>query len=142
METVENAERCIKYLDRSVLQGRLVTVEKAKRKRGRTPNPGRYQGLRDKRGGLLCYFMPGPLDLNNLHFGCTIEFAIANFWIRAYYNALFEWIHISCEPWLTKMQDVIVIMTLDDSEVIHLVGFKTEILIPGTAEEHHALDTV
>ncbi|KAM1128265.1 hypothetical protein ACFX13_038913 [Malus domestica] len=49
METVEDAERCIKYLDRSVLEGRLVTVEKAKRKRGRTPTPGRYQGLRDKR---------------------------------------------------------------------------------------------
>ncbi|XP_062029996.1 serine/arginine-rich splicing factor SR45a-like isoform X1 [Rosa rugosa] len=49
METVEDAERCIKYLNRSVLEGRLVTVEKAKRKRGRTPTPGRYQGLRDKR---------------------------------------------------------------------------------------------
>ncbi|KAL6280427.1 hypothetical protein ACE6H2_017308 [Prunus campanulata] len=49
METVEDAERCVKYLNRSVLEGRLVTVEKAKRKRGRTPTPGRYQGLRDKR---------------------------------------------------------------------------------------------
>ena len=28
METVEGAERCIKYLNRSVLEGRLVTVEK------------------------------------------------------------------------------------------------------------------
>ncbi|GMY30367.1 serine/arginine-rich splicing factor SR45a-like [Fagus crenata] len=52
METTEDAERCIKYLNRSVLEGRLITVEKAKRKRGRTPTPGRYQGLRDnKRGG-------------------------------------------------------------------------------------------
>ncbi|KAL7167578.1 hypothetical protein ACSBR2_038107 [Camellia fascicularis] len=50
METVEDAERCIKYLNHSVLEGRLITVEKAKRKRGRTPTPGRYQGLRDKRG--------------------------------------------------------------------------------------------
>ncbi|KAL4384205.1 hypothetical protein GQ457_15G009300 [Hibiscus cannabinus] len=50
METVEGAERCIKYLNRSVLEGRLITVEKAKRSRGRTPTPGRYQGLRDKRG--------------------------------------------------------------------------------------------
>ncbi|CAL5442591.1 unnamed protein product [Camellia sinensis] len=49
METVEDAERCIKYLNHSVLEGRLITVEKAKRKRGRTPTPGRYQGLRDKR---------------------------------------------------------------------------------------------
>ncbi|KAL5552027.1 hypothetical protein UlMin_002203 [Ulmus minor] len=50
METVDGAERCIKNLNRAVLEGRLVTVEKAKRKRGRTPTPGRYQGLRDKRG--------------------------------------------------------------------------------------------
>ncbi|KAH7513903.1 serine/arginine-rich splicing factor SR45a [Ziziphus jujuba] len=50
METTEDAERCIKYLNRSVLEGRLVTVEKAKRKRGRTPTPGRYHGLRDRRG--------------------------------------------------------------------------------------------
>ncbi|KAI3453732.1 hypothetical protein Pfo_010395 [Paulownia fortunei] len=50
METTEGAERCIKYLNRSVLEGRLITVEKAKRSRGRTPTPGRYQGLRDKRG--------------------------------------------------------------------------------------------
>lgn len=28
METVEDAERCVKYLNRSVLEGRLVTVEK------------------------------------------------------------------------------------------------------------------
>ncbi|XP_011022643.1 PREDICTED: serine/arginine-rich splicing factor SR45a-like [Populus euphratica] len=50
METVEDANRCVKYLNRSVLEGRVVTVEKARRKRGRTPTPGRYQGLRDKRG--------------------------------------------------------------------------------------------
>ncbi|MFQ6637906.1 hypothetical protein Gotur_012526 [Gossypium turneri] len=30
METVEGAERCIKYLNRSVLEGRLITVEKDK----------------------------------------------------------------------------------------------------------------
>ncbi|XP_021283024.1 serine/arginine-rich splicing factor SR45a-like [Herrania umbratica] len=50
METVEGADRCIKYLNRSVLEGRLITVEKAKRSRGRTPTPGRYHGLRDRRG--------------------------------------------------------------------------------------------
>ncbi|XP_038690446.1 serine/arginine-rich splicing factor SR45a-like isoform X1 [Tripterygium wilfordii] len=50
METVKEADRCIKYLNRSVLEGRLVTVEKAKRKRGRTPTPGKYYGARDKRG--------------------------------------------------------------------------------------------
>ncbi|KAK9276560.1 hypothetical protein L1049_006095 [Liquidambar formosana] len=50
METVEDADRCIKYLNRSVFEGRLITVEKAKRKRGRTPTPGRYHGLRDRQG--------------------------------------------------------------------------------------------
>ncbi|XP_042476077.1 serine/arginine-rich splicing factor SR45a-like isoform X1 [Macadamia integrifolia] len=50
METVEDADRCIKHLNRSVLEGRLITVQKAKRKRGRTPTPGRYHGLKDKRG--------------------------------------------------------------------------------------------
>ncbi|CAL1400989.1 unnamed protein product [Linum trigynum] len=55
METTEAAERCIKYLNRSVLEGRLVTVEKAKRSRGRTPTPGRYQGLRERRG--TCSFI-------------------------------------------------------------------------------------
>ncbi|XP_015571813.1 serine/arginine-rich splicing factor SR45a isoform X2 [Ricinus communis] len=28
METLEDAERCVKYLNRSVLEGRLITVEK------------------------------------------------------------------------------------------------------------------
>ncbi|KAF5460646.1 hypothetical protein F2P56_020502 [Juglans regia] len=51
METNEGAGRCIKYLNRSVFEGRLITVEKAKRKRGRTPTPGRYHGLRDNRRG-------------------------------------------------------------------------------------------
>ncbi|OAY75790.1 Serine/arginine-rich splicing factor SR45a [Ananas comosus] len=49
METVEDAKRCIKYLHRTVLEGRLISVEKAKRKRGRTPTPGKYCGLRDAR---------------------------------------------------------------------------------------------
>ncbi|XP_042429972.1 serine/arginine-rich splicing factor SR45a-like isoform X2 [Zingiber officinale] len=45
MSTIKEADRCIKYLDRSVLEGRVITVEKAKRRRGRTPTPGRYLGL-------------------------------------------------------------------------------------------------
>ncbi|XP_020112474.1 serine/arginine-rich splicing factor SR45a-like isoform X1 [Ananas comosus] len=48
METVEDAKRCIKYLHRTVLEGRLISVEKAKRKRGRTPTPGKYCGLRGR----------------------------------------------------------------------------------------------
>ncbi|GAB4834438.1 hypothetical protein Ancab_032694 [Ancistrocladus abbreviatus] len=51
MESNEDADRCVKYLNRSVLEGRLITVEKAKRSRGRTPTPGKYQGTRDRRGG-------------------------------------------------------------------------------------------
>ncbi|KAL6545261.1 hypothetical protein OROGR_009135 [Orobanche gracilis] len=50
MSSVEEAERCIKYLDRSVLEGRVIMVEKAKRRRGRTPTPGRYLGLREVGG--------------------------------------------------------------------------------------------
>lgn len=30
MSTVEEADHCIKYLDRSVLEGRVITVEKVK----------------------------------------------------------------------------------------------------------------
>ena len=30
MSNVEEADRCIKYLDRSVLEGRVITVEKVK----------------------------------------------------------------------------------------------------------------
>ncbi|XP_073037751.1 uncharacterized protein [Primulina eburnea] len=46
MSTVGDADRCVKYLDRSVLQGRVISVEKARRRRGRTPTPGRYLGPR------------------------------------------------------------------------------------------------
>ncbi|XP_062085112.1 serine/arginine-rich splicing factor SR45a isoform X2 [Humulus lupulus] len=46
MSKLEEADRCIKYLNRSVLEGRVITVEKARRRRGRTPTPGRYLGLR------------------------------------------------------------------------------------------------
>ncbi|KAL1541090.1 serine/arginine-rich splicing factor SR45a-like [Salvia divinorum] len=46
MSSLKEAERCIKYLDGSVLEGRVVSVEKARRRRGRTPTPGRYLGLK------------------------------------------------------------------------------------------------
>ncbi|KAJ4978492.1 hypothetical protein NE237_009272 [Protea cynaroides] len=46
MATVGDANRCIKYLNRSVLEGRVITVEKARRRRGRTPTPGKYLGVR------------------------------------------------------------------------------------------------
>ncbi|OVA17684.1 RNA recognition motif domain [Macleaya cordata] len=44
MSSVEEADRCLKYLDRSVLEGRVITVEKARRRRGRTLTPGKYLG--------------------------------------------------------------------------------------------------
>ncbi|CAI8596826.1 unnamed protein product [Vicia faba] len=50
MDTLEEADRCVKYLDRSVLEGRVIMVEKARRRRGRTPTPGKYLGLRTTRG--------------------------------------------------------------------------------------------
>ncbi|KAI7752892.1 hypothetical protein M8C21_000051 [Ambrosia artemisiifolia] len=46
MSSIKEAESCIKHLDGSVLDGRVITVEKARRRRGRTPTPGRYLGLR------------------------------------------------------------------------------------------------
>ncbi|KAH9311073.1 hypothetical protein KI387_026108, partial [Taxus chinensis] len=48
MSTLEDAERCVKYLNRSTLEGRIITVEKAKRKRARTPTPGSYLGVRGR----------------------------------------------------------------------------------------------
>ncbi|XP_066395810.1 serine/arginine-rich splicing factor SR45a isoform X2 [Miscanthus floridulus] len=50
MATVKEADCCIKYLDRSVLEGRVISVEKAKRRRGRTPTPGKYLGTKSSRG--------------------------------------------------------------------------------------------
>ncbi|XP_074263886.1 putative RNA-binding protein C25G10.01 [Silene latifolia] len=45
MDCLEDADRCIKYLNQSVLEGRYITVEKSRRKRPRTPTPGHYLGL-------------------------------------------------------------------------------------------------
>ncbi|CAH8344357.1 unnamed protein product [Eruca vesicaria subsp. sativa] len=49
MDTVKDAERCIKYLNQSVLEGRYITVERSRRKRPRTPTPGHYLGLKSSR---------------------------------------------------------------------------------------------
>jgi len=49
MDTVEDAERCIKYLNGSEMQGRNITVEKSRRGRPRTPTPGSYLGHRYER---------------------------------------------------------------------------------------------
>ncbi|CAJ2646679.1 serine/arginine-rich splicing factor SR45a [Trifolium pratense] len=49
MDSVEDANRCIKYLNQSVLEGRYITVERSKRKRPRTPTPGHYLGLKNTR---------------------------------------------------------------------------------------------
>ncbi|GAB2300423.1 hypothetical protein Dimus_034466 [Dionaea muscipula] len=45
MNSLEDADRCVKHLDRSILEGRSITVEKSRRKRPRTPTPGHYLGL-------------------------------------------------------------------------------------------------
>ncbi|XP_028549509.1 serine/arginine-rich splicing factor SR45a isoform X2 [Dendrobium catenatum] len=98
METVEDANRCIKYLNRSVLEGRLMVVEKyeppscrhehrinisvtnsnptileriAKRRRGRTPTPGKYRGARERSGARERRGAPWN-SLNFYNFGCTI----------------------------------------------------------------------
>ncbi|XP_072995657.1 uncharacterized RNA-binding protein C25G10.01-like [Typha latifolia] len=49
MDTVEDAERCIKYLNQSVLEGRHITVERSRRGRPRTPTPGNYLGMKSTR---------------------------------------------------------------------------------------------
>ncbi|XP_057449230.1 serine/arginine-rich splicing factor SR45a [Lotus japonicus] len=49
MDTVEDANRCVKYLNQSVLEGRYITVERSRRKRPRTPTPGHYLGLKSTR---------------------------------------------------------------------------------------------
>ncbi|XP_065855482.1 serine/arginine-rich splicing factor SR45a [Euphorbia lathyris] len=49
MDNVDDANRCVKYLNQSVLEGRYITVEKSRRKRARTPTPGHYLGLKSNR---------------------------------------------------------------------------------------------
>lgn len=49
MDNAEDANRCIKYLNQSVLEGRYITVERSRRKRPRTPTPGHYLGLKSAR---------------------------------------------------------------------------------------------
>ncbi|KAA3457574.1 serine/arginine-rich splicing factor SR45a-like [Gossypium australe] len=49
MDSVEDASRCIKYLNQSILEGRYITVERSRRKRPRTPTPGHYLGLKNTR---------------------------------------------------------------------------------------------
>eukprot|EP00271_Cylindrocystis_brebissonii_P004079 TRINITY_DN1547_c0_g2_i2.p1 TRINITY_DN1547_c0_g2~~TRINITY_DN1547_c0_g2_i2.p1 ORF type:complete len:218 (+),score=23.83 TRINITY_DN1547_c0_g2_i2:105-758(+) len=49
MSATDEAELCIKHLHRSILEGRVISVEKAKRKKARTPTPGKYLGVRTAR---------------------------------------------------------------------------------------------
>ncbi|XP_042433899.1 serine/arginine-rich splicing factor SR45a-like [Zingiber officinale] len=51
METAKDADRCIKYLNQSILEGRYITVEKSRRGRARTPTPGKYLGVVSTRDG-------------------------------------------------------------------------------------------
>jgi transformer-2 protein len=44
MVSVEDADRVIDALNGAELNGRAISVEKAKRNKPRTPTPGRYQG--------------------------------------------------------------------------------------------------
>jgi transformer-2 protein len=50
MQNPDDAERAIAGISGTEVDGRVVTVEKAKRSRPRTPTPGRYYGP-PKRGG-------------------------------------------------------------------------------------------
>ncbi|CAI0436734.1 unnamed protein product [Linum tenue] len=62
MDSVEDANRCVKYLNQSVLEGRYITVEKSRRKRPRTPTPGHYLGLKNTRDVAFDTFQDGPRD--------------------------------------------------------------------------------
>lgn len=51
METPEEAEAAINALNSSELFAKVITVEKARRNRARTPTPGRYHGPPKREGG-------------------------------------------------------------------------------------------
>jgi transformer-2 protein len=53
MNSGEDADRCVDSLNGMLVDGRAITVEKAKRSRPRTPTPGRYYGP-PKRGKSKC----------------------------------------------------------------------------------------
>lgn len=44
METPEEADAAIEGLNATEVQGRVLSVQKARRGRARTPTPGRYHG--------------------------------------------------------------------------------------------------
>ncbi|KAI7907610.1 uncharacterized protein BX663DRAFT_5520 [Cokeromyces recurvatus] len=52
MATAEDADRALNGVTGTEIDGRMVTVEKAKRSRPRTPTPGRYYGP-PKRGQII-----------------------------------------------------------------------------------------
>ncbi|KAL5076133.1 hypothetical protein RYX36_015117, partial [Vicia faba] len=71
MDSHEDAERCIKHLNQSVLEGRYVTLERSRRKRARTPTPGHYLGLKNTRDyaqtrGML-------VDLGEMWLACIVS---------------------------------------------------------------------
>ncbi|CAM0142507.1 hypothetical protein VKS41_001982 [Umbelopsis sp. WA50703] len=51
MNSGEDADRCVDSLNGMLVDGRAITVEKAKRSRPRTPTPGRYYGPPKREGG-------------------------------------------------------------------------------------------
>ncbi|PKK80403.1 RNA-binding domain-containing protein [Rhizophagus irregularis] len=50
METLDEAEAAREGINGSEINGRILTVEKARRARARTPTPGRYYGPPKRRG--------------------------------------------------------------------------------------------
>jgi len=61
METAEEAEAAITALNSTDLMGKVMTVEKARRGRARTPTPGRYYGP-PKRNEYERPYDPRPYD--------------------------------------------------------------------------------
>lgn len=62
MESPEEAEAAIAALNATEIMGKVITVEKARRGRARTPTPGRYYGPPKREGHSDRQYDPRPYD--------------------------------------------------------------------------------
>ncbi|KAG7091374.1 hypothetical protein E1B28_010414 [Marasmius oreades] len=62
METAEEAEAAVTALNASEFMGKVITVQKARRGRARTPTPGRYHGPSKRASNFDRPYDPRPYD--------------------------------------------------------------------------------
>lgn len=62
METAEEADAAITALNATEVMGKVITVERARRGRARTPTPGRYYGPPKRMGRDHSDYLPPPRD--------------------------------------------------------------------------------